>query len=310
MTLLPNTTMAFSSGGLHHASDLRADPAWITSQQRKGTFSSFWQSKPLIAGNKAVFLPWRKEWEAATCVFLGIEGTQAFFAVALETEGQADTGAFTEMRAAAFVLSPRDCAIAGEARALLEWHQRHGYCPNCGSKTEMRDGGWKRICSQCDAEHFPRTDPVVIMLPIFEDKCLVGRNARFSGGLFSAFAGFVEPGETMEDAVRRELLEEVNLKIGNVRYFKSQPWPFPYSLMLGCYVEALTLDFRIDGEEIIDARWLTKDEARQRLVGAGKDGTTMPAPIAIAHHLIRNWAESEIVLSPPSFLEKDYRRGG
>ena len=126
------------------------------------------------------------------------------------------------------------------------------------------DSGYRRLCPQCGTEHFPRTDPVVIMLPILGEECLVGRNPRFPDGLYSAFAGFVEPGETMEEAVRRELQEEVSLKVGAVRYHASQPWPFPSSLMLGCYAQALSQDFRIDGQEIADARWMSKSGSRAR----------------------------------------------
>jgi NAD+ diphosphatase len=205
-------------------------------------------------------------------------------------------GGFAEMRASAFVLPARDTAIAGQAKALLDWHKRHGFCPNCGAATQLRDGGYRRQCPACGAEHFPRTDPVVIMLPIFKtedgvDECLVGRSPRFPPQLFSAFAGFVEPGESMEEAVRRELREEVDLKTGHVAYHATQPWPFPSSLMLGCYAQALSRDFAIDGQEIEAARWLSKDEARARLANKIEDEMKLPATIAIAHHLIRGWAE-------------------
>jgi NAD+ diphosphatase len=194
------------------------------------------------------------------------------------------------MRTAAFVLPLRDTAIAGQAKALLDWHKRHGFCASCGTRTELRDGGYRRHCLSCGGDHFPRTDPVVIMLPIFEDACLVGRNTRFPAQLYSAFAGFVEPGESMEEAVRRELEEEVSLKVGDVRYHASQPWPFPSSLMLGCYAQALSRDFKIDGHEIGDARWLTKDEVRARLAGQIDDDMKLPVTIAIAHYLIKDWA--------------------
>jgi NAD+ diphosphatase len=196
------------------------------------------------------------------------------------------------MRSAAFVLPARDTAIAGQAKALLDWHKRHSFCPNCGHATELMDGGYRRLCPACSAEHFPRTDPVVIMLPLLGDRCLIGRNKRFPPGLYSAFAGFVEPGENMEEAVRRELMEEVNLKVGAVRYHATQPWPFPSSLMLGCYAEADNADFRIDGHEIEDARWLTKNEVRARLAHEIEDAVKLPVVIAIAHHLIRDWAQA------------------
>jgi NAD+ diphosphatase len=200
------------------------------------------------------------------------------------------------MRASAFVLPARDTAIAGQAKALLDWHKRHGFCANCGTRTESQDGGYRRLCPQCGAEHFPRTDPVVIMLPVFRhddgrEECLVGRNKRFPFPLYSAFAGFVEPGESMEEAVRRELREEVNLDAGAVTYHASQPWPFPSSLMLGCYAQAMSRQFQIDGHEIEAARWLSKEEARARLANAIEDELRLPVTIAIAHHLINDWAD-------------------
>ena len=285
-------TIAFSGNPLDRASIQRADPAWLAAQKPAGLFLPFWQNRPLVVGTRAVFLGWRTEWEACLCVFLGLDGTRPLFAIDLdgESEPQLGEGTFTEMRAAAFVLPARDTAIAGQGKALIDWHRRHGFCPNCGHATELMDGGYRRLCPACSAEHFPRTDPVVIMLPLLGDRCLVGRNQRFPPGLYSAFAGFVEPGESMEEAVRRELLEEVNLKVGAVRYHATQPWPFPSSLMLGCYADAEDDGFHIDGHEIEDARWLTKDEVRARLADKIEDTMKLPMAIAIAHHLIRDWA--------------------
>jgi NAD+ diphosphatase len=285
-------TIAFSGNPLDRASLERANPAWLAAQKPAGLFLPFWQSRPLVQEERAAFLAWRADWEDRPCVFLGLDGTQPLFAVDLagESEPQLGTGAFTEMRAAAFVLPAREIAIAGQAKALLDWHKRHGFCPNCGHATEVMDGGYRRLCPSCGAEHFPRTDPVVIMLPLLGDRCLIGRNKRFPPGLYSAFAGFVEPGESMEEAVRRELAEEVNLKVAGVRYHATQPWPFPSSLMLGCYAEAQAADFRIDGHEIEDARWLTRDEVRARLANEIEDAMKLPVAIAIAHHLIRDWA--------------------
>lgn len=284
--------LSFTGNPLDRAGAQRADPAWLAAQLQAGLFLPFCDGRVLLEDDKALFLPWRPQWEGRTCVFLGLDGTQPLFTVDV-TEDASLPGSFTEMRPAAFLLRGRDCAIAGQAKALLDWHRRHGFCPNCGARTEMRDGGYRRVCPNCEAEHFPRTDPVVIMLPLFEDKCLIGRNARFQGGLYSAFAGFVEPGETVEDAVRRELMEEVNLEVGAIRYHRSQPWPFPSSLMLGCYAEARSLDFKTDGTEIADARWLTKDEARQRLAGAVEDEIKLPTAIAIASRLIRDWVSHD-----------------
>ncbi|HJR57132.1 MAG TPA: NAD(+) diphosphatase [Rhizomicrobium sp.] len=291
--------LTFAGNPLNRASAERPGEAWLAERRSSGLFLPFWQMRPLVRDGCAGFQPWQPAWEGAPCIFLGLDGAQPLFALDL---GQAEMpppldGEFQEMRPAAFILPGRDAAIAGQAKALLDWHSRHGFCPNCGAKTEMRDGGYRRLCPACGAEHFPRTDPVVIMLPIRKtedggDECLVGRNQRFTGGLFSAFAGFVEPGESMEEAVRRELREETALQVGTVRYHKSQPWPFPSSLMLGCYAEALTRDFTIDGSEIAEARWISKDEARRRLRNEIVDEMKLPAVIAIAHHLVKDWAEN------------------
>jgi NAD+ diphosphatase len=288
------TPIAFAGNPLDRAGLERADPAWLAAQKSAGLFLPFWQNRPLVRADRVVFLGWRAEWETCLCVFLGLDGTQPLFALDLDgvSEPELGEGTFTEMRPAAFALPGRDTAIAGQAKALLDWHRRHGFCPNCGHATELMDGGYRRLCPACSAEHFPRTDPVVIMLPLLGDRCLVGRNKRFPPGFYSAFAGFVEPGESMEEAVRRELMEEVNLKVAAVRYHATQPWPFPSSLMLGCYADAQTADFRSDGHEIEDARWLTKEEARARLANQIEDAMKLPMAIAIAHHLIRDWVDA------------------
>lgn len=288
--------IAFSGNPLDRASYHRADAAWVAAQRARGLFLPFWHNKPFVAADRAGFLPGRGEWESHPCVFLGLDGTQPLFALDLpgDAEPVLEGGAFQEMRASAFVLPARDTAIAGQAKAMLDWHKRHGFCANCGAPTQSQDGGYRRVCAACGAEHFPRTDPVVIMLPIFRhddgrEECLVGRNKRFPLPLYSAFAGFVEPGETMEEAVRRELREEVALEAGAVTYHASQPWPFPSSLMLGCYAQASSRDFKIDENEIAAAHWLDKNEARARLAGTIEDEIKLPVGIAIAHYLIRDW---------------------
>jgi NAD+ diphosphatase len=291
-------TMAFAGNPLDRAGDRRVDAGWLADMRATGLYLPFWQNKPLVQDCRAAFQPWSPKLGQGTCIFLGLEAGQAYFAIDLAGEAEpALPGEFQEMRAAAFVLPGRDTAIAGQAKALLDWHTRHRFCANCGTLTSIADGGWRRLCPQCGTEHFPRTDPVVIMLPIFKAKdglkeeCLLGRNARFVNGLWSAFAGFVEPGETLEEAVRRELQEEAGLEVGQVRYEQSQPWPFASSLMLGCTVQALSRDFRIDGVEIAEARWMTKDEVRSRLADEIVDEIKLPAGIAIARHLIRGWVD-------------------
>ncbi len=282
----------FTGNPLDRASYRRSDAAWLAEQRRAGLYLPFWQNRPFLVNARAGFLPWRPDWEGKPCVFLGLDGSRPLFAIDLQGENEPvlGEGSFQDMRASAFVLPARDTAIAGQAKALLDWHRRHGFCPNCGAPTQPRDGGYRRLCPACGAEHFPRTDPVVIMLPVLGQECLVGRSPRFPPQLFSAFAGFVESGESMEEAVRRELQEEVGLRVGAVHYHAAQPWPFPSSLMLGCYAQALGRDFEIDGHEIEAARWLTKQEVRARLANGIEDEMKLPVSIAIAHHLIKDWA--------------------
>jgi NAD+ diphosphatase len=291
--------LSFTGNPLDRASMERSDPNWILAQQARADalFLPIWQAKPLLIGERAGFL------SASALdltpemlrVFLGLRDGRPLFAVAMadsESPPLEGLGEFRDMRAAAFVLPHADAAIAGQAKALIDWHHRHGFCANCGAWTTPTDSGYRRLCPQCGAEHFPRTDPVVIMLPLLGDSCLIGRNKRFPEGLYSAFAGFIEPGETMEEAVMRELKEEVSLEVTSVRYHASQPWPFPSSLMLGCYAQAVSRDFRIDEQEIEAAVWMTKTEARARLAGEIDDGLKMPGTIAIARQLIADWAKT------------------
>ena len=296
---LQNPMLSFTGNPLDRASVLRSDPDWLAAQQARADarFLPIWQAKPLLTGTRAAFLAPSHFSPAPDqlCVFLGRKEDQPFFAIARADSEEPPLGAlgeFQEMRAAAYVLPDEETAIAGHAKALIDWHHRHRFCANCGTDTIPADGGYRRDCPKCGAQHFPRTDPVVIMLPILDNECLIGRGARFPGGLYSAFAGFLEPGETVEEAVRRELLEEVSLKVGRITYHASQHWPFPSSLMLGCYAEALSKNFVIDAHEISDARWLGKAEARARLETDFEDGVKMPTRIAIARVLIADWANS------------------
>jgi NAD+ diphosphatase len=179
-----------------------------------------------------------------------------------------------------------------QGAALLAWHATHRFCGRCGHATEMRAGGYKRVCPGCGAEHFPRTDPVAIMLTVMPEKCLLGRGAHFAPGMYSALAGFIEPGETIEAAVRRETLEESGIRLGRVIYHASQPWPFPFSLMIGCFGEALDEEVRRDAAELEDCRWFPRDEVIAMLEKRHPDGIGVPPRGAIAHHLIRYWAEN------------------
>ena len=206
--------------------------------------------------------------------------------------GRADTTMVDLRSLAVKRLLPRGVlGMMAQAKSILHWHMRHRFCSNCGQPTQVASAGWKRECLGCKAQHFPRTDPVVIMVAVRGDQCLLGRQARFAPGMYSALAGFIEPGETVEDAVRREVMEEAGIKIGRVAYMASQPWPFPASLMIGCLAEALSEDITVDRTELEDARWFSRDEVRQMLYGTHEKFLTAPQLIAIARTLLQSWAE-------------------
>ena len=181
-------------------------------------------------------------------------------------------------------------SMLSAAKSLLYWHARHRFCSVCGAPSALSAAGWRRECVACKATHFPRTDPVVIMLAIDGDHCLLGRQPRFPKGMYSALAGFLEPGETIEEAVRREIKEEAGIDCGRVDFVASQPWPFPSSLMIGCFANAISREITVDRTELDDARWFSGDEARAMLNGNHPDGLAAPQALAIAHHLLRAWA--------------------
>lgn len=188
------------------------------------------------------------------------------------------------------LLSGADAALYGGARSLVDWHARHRFCAVCGSPTELFRGGWGRRCGSCNAEHFPRVDPVVIMLAECEGRVLVGRQGGFPPGFFSALAGFVEPGESLEEAVARELFEEAGIRVSNVSYVASQPWPFPSSLMIGCRAVAKDPALMLDTTEIEAAMWVDKAEVRAALAGDMGAPFMAPPPLAIARYLLEDWA--------------------
>ena len=190
------------------------------------------------------------------------------------------------------MLPAEDAAIYGTARSLLDWHNNHRYCGKCGGSTKTFRAGWGRTCTACNKEHFPRTDPVVIMLAEFEGKVLLGRQSAWPKGNYSALAGFLEPGESIEEAVRREIWEESGVECGAVRYVTSQPWPFGGSqLMIACIAEAKGDAITLDTNELEDAMWVTKDEARSAFADAPDKRFGAPPPFAIAHTLLRRWVD-------------------
>jgi NAD+ diphosphatase len=303
----------FAGNPLNRASEKRTDPKWIESKRRdpSSLILPMWRLEPFLLGREdadppvelGLLQPARADSLAdagALCIFLGLDGDRAIFAVDLpdaddpaKAEPLAGLGRFREARTAAQMVSLQDAAIIGQAKALIDWHQRHGFCPRCGAPTTMMDAGYRRLCDNCKAEHFPRVDPVVIMLATHGEACLVGRGKQFPPGMFSALAGFMEPGETIEEAVRRELMEEASVKVDAVSYYATQPWPFPSSLMIGCFAKAESREAKVDENELAEVRWIERSLARELIAGKQVEGLRVPPPIAIAHHLIKTFALGE-----------------
>lgn len=305
--------VAFAGSGLDRAAALRGDAQGLAAALAGGSVLPVWRGKPLIAGGAAA--GWLPAGHPALAlggdpVFLGLddgvarfaqdisdwapeagaEAVQAGFFDASEQRHPAlpDDHVFAELRGAMLRLGPRDAELAATAKALVQWHRSHRFCSQCGAPSAPAQGGWQRRCPSCAASHFPRTDPVVIMLVTRGNRALIGRSPGWPEGMYSCLAGFVEPGETVEAAVRREVAEETGVSVGAVDYLASQPWPFPASLMLGCRAHALDDTIRLDPEELDDALWITREE--MLTVMAGAHPRIRPARRgAIAHALISGW---------------------
>ncbi len=298
---------AFGGNPLDRVSEQRGDAAWLAAllERPDSVVVPLRELKPQVRPGSPPTIAWQPlaAWRAliergATCVLLGLADGCARFALdatGAEVVGAADRE-FGDMRALAMVMDGAEAAILGEARALIDWHARHRFCAVCGTPTGVDSAGWCRRCPSCKAQHFPRVDPVVIMLPVFRERCLLGRNARRAGARFSCLAGFVEPGETLEAAVRREVREEAGLPVARVRYVASQPWPFPSSLMCGFIAEATDDALKIDRSELETARWFSRAEVLDMVArsAAGDGGSdALAQPIAIGHHIARRWAIGE-----------------
>ena len=242
--------------------------------------------------------------DVADVLFLGVQPDGVpVFAVSLEAHMLAAMGSaaarldpLVDLRSLALQgqMSAEELATAGQARALAAWHAVHRCCGRCGARTRSRDGGWRRDCRACGQMHFPRSDPAVIMAVIHDDRLLLGHEHRFKEKLYSVLAGFVEPGDDIETAVRRETMEEAGVPIGAVHYVASQPWPFPHSLMVGCWAEALSDSITLDERELPEARWVPRDEVQAMMEGRHPLGHEVPPPLSIAHTLIRAFAEGKL----------------
>jgi len=225
-------------------------------------------------------------------IFLGLENGTPIFAASLQTATDvAPEEAYQDLRSAARILSPQELALAGRAKSLLDWHRTHRFCANCGGMAQPAEGSMKRKCPHCETEHFPRVNPVVIMLILSGDKVLLGRGAGWPEGAMSALAGFISPGESMEEAVLRETYEEVGIAVSNVRYIFSQPWPWPSQLMMGVICDAESEVIKINEAELEDAKWFTKDEVRGVYNKTGEAFMRLPR-FTIAHQLLKYWLDN------------------
>ena len=310
-------TVTFGGSALDRAAYLRGDGAGIAAllADPASRAMAIWRGKPLFSGTDETVVSWlpvdhpvfRLADEAPT--FLECGDTGAHFAYDIsgwEPQEMPDTlgtffdpseqrhpdlpgdHRFAELRGVMTRLTPRDAELVATARAILGWHESHGFCAKCGTKTVVGQAGWQRDCPACGAHHFPRTDPVVIMLITHGNSVLLGRSPGWPDGMYSLLAGFVEPGETIEAAVRREVFEEARITVAEVGYLASQPWPFPSSLMIGCSGRASSDAITIDPKEIEEALWVSREELMQ--VFAGNHPRIKPARKgAIAHFLLRNW---------------------
>ena len=297
----------FAGNPLDRVSERRRDKEWIAVllAAPESRVLPLYDLKPAIHDMDNPALEWQPAgaWreritDGATCIFLGLDDDgRAHFTVdgtGVDSASNA-TAENVDVRSLAPLVPSSDAAILAEARSLIDWHARHGYCAQCGTPTNMSSAGWTRRCPNCRASHYPRSDPVTIMLVVRGERGLLGRNKRRPGQRFSCLAGFMEPGETPEEAVRREVHEESGIKVGHVKYLAAQPWPFPSTLMMGFLAEGISEDITIDPEEIAEARWFERAEIREMVARAanGEDDPSkisIPQPLAIAHHLCRRWS--------------------
>jgi NAD+ diphosphatase len=284
----------FTGAGLDRADRLRLDEAALAElvAAAGARLLRLAELDPVL--DEAERLAWEALPEAGEeLIFLGLSGDTPLFSPIPRIElGRRAWSVFAILGR----MAPEDAAVWGAARSLIEWHNRHLFCGRCGNATRPFRAGWGRRCTGCGLDHFPRVDPVVIMLAEHDGRVLLGRQPQYPPGRYSALAGFVEPGESVEEAVARELNEEAGLIVRDVRYVASQPWPFPGQLMIACLAEAESDAVTLDRDELEDAFWATREEVRAALAGAAGARFLAPPPFAIANTLLRAWADG---LAPP-----------
>jgi len=280
---LPHKSLAFVANALDRCANRRRDAGWISARLADPQTRTIHihGDRTAVSGGRLLTPP---PPPGVTALLLGVDSEGIAWA-ACHSDGGPD---FRDLRSLALEgsLPPHELGLLAQARSLVNWHARHGFCANCGAATQMRDAGYRRHCPACAADHFPRTDPVAIVAVRRQGRILLGRQSSWTPGMYSALAGFIEPGETIEDAARREVFEEAGVRLGAVHYAASQPWPFPSSLMIGLIAEALDDAIEIDTEELEDVRWFAADEVRQMLGRNHPGGLFAAHPMAIAHYLV------------------------
>ena len=289
----------FAANPLDRATARRRDDAWLESQRGdpRGRYLLFQDLNALATAEDAPRLAWLSSESVDAervndAMLLGLLNGVPHFAVSVdshEAEG-VDAARFIDARTIGALLPGGEAGILAQARSLLDWHARQRFCARCGAETASVEGGARRQCAGCETRHYPRVDPSIIVVVERGGRCLLARRSTSPGTRHSCLAGFVEPGESIEEAVSREVREETNVEVGQVRYHSSQPWPFPATLMIGCVAEAVSEEITVDGVEIAAAAWFTRTQVRAALAGSNDD-LVLPGPVAIAHHLIRAWAE-------------------
>jgi len=320
--MLLEEIVTFGESSLDRAAELRTDISELNRllEDSNSGVLPFWRGKPLVSGCARDSLVWLGQahelfkHSTERPIFLGIDNGIARFASDVSEwvpdenidsvgrfadiseqhfSGLPEDHRFSELRSIMTSLTPIDAELVATAKGLINWHQAYKFCSSCGSKSQSSFSGWHRECLSCKKTHFPRTDPVVIMLIIRENSVLMGRSYVWPEGMYSLLAGFVEPGETIEGAVKRETLEEVGVMVSKVEYICSQPWPFPASLMFGCKGSATSNKIQIDKEELEDAKWISREEMVE--VFAGRNKSMTPARKgSIAHFLLKQWLEGKI----------------
>lgn len=285
---------AFADGDIDRADHIRSDKAAISKliMDPSSRLLMMEGLEPIISPDTDLTYGGLIEADPeADLLFLGIKDGHAIFASLVKLSSAEIPNPRLWQGLAA--LSADEAALYAAARSVIDWHNRHGFCAVCGSQTVVRKGGWSRKCdidsSGCGAEHFPRVDPVTIMLIEYQGKVLLGRQPRFPEKRYSALAGFVEPGESIEGAVKRETHEEAGIIAHDVRYLCSQPWPFPSSLMIGCIAKAHDDKITLDEDELEDAIWVTLDEVKASIAGDPNAPFITPPPLAIARTLLEIW---------------------